>query len=246
MARAGDEPDAEPFEVVVRVVERVDLELAAVARAGVDLADRRAPGRGWRAARAGCARPRRAARRRVGRRRLGGDAGARDLPEDLPHQQVVPRVAEVERLVDQREVRNDVADHRMLEHRPVLPRRIVAVAAADARRRASSSSATRTSPRQPSTQPAPSAACAGRRSSRAHAARAAAPAQSARIRRSDSKSLVEAHRDARRDVAAAVRRHAHARARRRAARAGRSAGRSPGRWRGRRARSGRAARRAAA
>src|SRR5664279_6090814 len=46
--------------------------------------------------------------------------------------QVVPRIAEVERLVDQREVGNDVADHRMLEHRPVLPGGIVAVAAADA------------------------------------------------------------------------------------------------------------------
>src|SRR6185369_14784721 len=46
--------------------------------------------------------------------------------------QVVPRIAEVERLVDQREVGNDVADHRMLEHGPVLPGGIVAMAAADA------------------------------------------------------------------------------------------------------------------
>ena len=40
MARAGDELDAETLDVVVRIAERVDLELAAVARAGVDLADR--------------------------------------------------------------------------------------------------------------------------------------------------------------------------------------------------------------
>ena len=40
VARARDEADAQALEVVVRIVERVDLELAAVARAGVDLADR--------------------------------------------------------------------------------------------------------------------------------------------------------------------------------------------------------------
>ena len=37
--RTRDEPDAEPFDVVERVVERMDLELAAVARAGVDVAN---------------------------------------------------------------------------------------------------------------------------------------------------------------------------------------------------------------
>ena len=45
MARARDEADAEALDVVVRVGERVDLELAAVARAGIDLANGRAPGR---------------------------------------------------------------------------------------------------------------------------------------------------------------------------------------------------------
>ena len=39
MTRARDEPDPEALEVVVRVAEGVDLELAAVARARVDLAD---------------------------------------------------------------------------------------------------------------------------------------------------------------------------------------------------------------
>jgi hypothetical protein len=39
MARARREANAQALEVVVRIVEGVDLELAAVARSGVDLAD---------------------------------------------------------------------------------------------------------------------------------------------------------------------------------------------------------------
>ena len=42
MARRGDEAQAEALEIVEGVVERVDLELAAVAGAGIDLADREA------------------------------------------------------------------------------------------------------------------------------------------------------------------------------------------------------------
>ena len=121
-----------------------------------------------------------AARQSTRRRRLGGDAGARDLSEDLAtSEDPCARVAQVERLVDQRKVRNDVADHRVLEHRPVLPRRVVAVAAARWRRPASSSSATSTSPRQPSTQPAPSAARAGSAQFAARAARRQAGAERA-------------------------------------------------------------------
>ena len=41
MARRGDEAEAKALDIVIGVVERVDLELAAVAGAGVDLADRR-------------------------------------------------------------------------------------------------------------------------------------------------------------------------------------------------------------
>jgi hypothetical protein len=37
MARRGRELHAEPLNVVDRIVERVDFELAAVARAGIDL-----------------------------------------------------------------------------------------------------------------------------------------------------------------------------------------------------------------
>ena len=39
MARTGHEADAEALQIVDGVVQRMDLELAAVARAGVDLAD---------------------------------------------------------------------------------------------------------------------------------------------------------------------------------------------------------------
>ena len=39
MARAGHEPDAQSFEVVVGIVHGVDLQLAAVARARVHVPD---------------------------------------------------------------------------------------------------------------------------------------------------------------------------------------------------------------
>ena len=42
MARRGDEAQAEAFQVVERVVERVDFQFAAVAGAGIHLADRQA------------------------------------------------------------------------------------------------------------------------------------------------------------------------------------------------------------
>ena len=51
MARRGDEAQAEPLEIVERVAERMDFELAAVARAGIDLADRQAAAEARRAAR---------------------------------------------------------------------------------------------------------------------------------------------------------------------------------------------------
>src|ERR1035441_447547 len=40
VARAGDEFDACAFEVVVRIVKRMNLKLAAIARARIDVADR--------------------------------------------------------------------------------------------------------------------------------------------------------------------------------------------------------------
>ena len=64
MARRGDEAQAEALEVVEGVVERVDLQLAAVAGAGVDLADRERAAEPLRAPRdRRCARARRAPRR---------------------------------------------------------------------------------------------------------------------------------------------------------------------------------------
>ena len=42
MARRGDEAQAEALEIVEGIVERMDFQLAAVAGAGIDLADREA------------------------------------------------------------------------------------------------------------------------------------------------------------------------------------------------------------
>jgi hypothetical protein len=39
VARAGDELDAQAFEVVVGIVQGVDFQLAAVAGTGIDLAN---------------------------------------------------------------------------------------------------------------------------------------------------------------------------------------------------------------
>jgi hypothetical protein len=75
VARAGDELDAVAFEVVVGIVERVDLQLAAVAGAGIDLAD------GQRAAEDAQDLVVQAVISRCGRRRrawLADDAGAQD------------------------------------------------------------------------------------------------------------------------------------------------------------------------
>src|SRR5208282_829035 len=49
----------------------------------------------------------------------------------LARLQVVAAVGKVERFVDQRKIGDDVADDRMLQHRPVLPRRVVRVTATD-------------------------------------------------------------------------------------------------------------------
>ena len=85
MARAGDELDAAPFEVVVGIVEGVDFQLAAVARTGIDLAD------GQRAAEDAqdlvvqTRRSRAAGRRPASGARLGEDAGAEDASEQRNH-----------------------------------------------------------------------------------------------------------------------------------------------------------------
>ncbi|ODV41258.1 hypothetical protein AWV79_26955 [Cupriavidus sp. UYMMa02A] len=90
MARAGNELYAQPLDVVVRIAECVDLQLAAIARAGIDLPDRQRLAKNVEQflvdARDGdglaC---------RAGRRWLSNDAGAGDLSEDLPHMESTSR-----------------------------------------------------------------------------------------------------------------------------------------------------------
>jgi hypothetical protein len=50
MPRRGDEAQAEALEIVEGVVEPVDFEFAAIARPGIDLADRQASAQPTRAA----------------------------------------------------------------------------------------------------------------------------------------------------------------------------------------------------
>ena len=188
---------------------------------------------------------------RAARRRLDG-AGSVTTPIEpilfsVFHMslQIVPAVGQVERLVDQRKVRNDVADDRVLEHGPVLPRRIVRMAARDAavaRRRAARPC---TGPRQPSTSPMPSAPAGGAATS----ARRSPAGKLRDDRRPPAVATPRARRSARRRAPRRRPRRAAACARRapRTARtADRRAGRSPGRSRGRRGRSARAASRARA
>ena len=149
MARARHEADAQPLEVVVR--PGVDLELAAVARAGIDMADgKSAPEMlEHRLAQALLDLAQRWTRAAGPRSRC-----ARSASGWCTWLEVVSAVAQVEGLVDQRKVRDDVAEHCALERRPVLPRRSWAWT----RCRVPSSPASRamnTSPRQPSIQPQP-------------------------------------------------------------------------------------------
>ena len=89
VARAGDELDAQAFDVVVGVVERVDLQLAAVARAGVDLPDRQRLAEDREQLGMDLLRGDTQRLAALGRR-LGANARVRDLPGDLPHQRSCP------------------------------------------------------------------------------------------------------------------------------------------------------------
>ena len=157
----------------------MDLELAAVARAGVDLADRQAAAepRGAPRARRCCASSASAAssarRRRLGQRPAA--AGFRSSLRMLVHLEVVARVGAVERLVAEREIGDDVALDRRLEQRPLEPRRVAQVAALDACRRRRSAPTTRMSPRKPSTSATPSPPLRGARAAMPGSARRAAP-----------------------------------------------------------------------
>ena len=99
MARRGDEAQAETLEIVEGVVERVDFQLAAVAGAGIHLADREA---------AAEPAPRRAldAGRQFGergvvrRRRRFGQRGVRQAFEQCPaHQRSCPEYEQLNDLL---------------------------------------------------------------------------------------------------------------------------------------------------
>ena len=83
MARRGDEVQTEALEVVVRAGEATDLQLAAVARAGVDLADgeRATEARADLVGETGA----QALDLRLAGRRLGDDAGAQGDTELAQH-----------------------------------------------------------------------------------------------------------------------------------------------------------------
>ena len=115
---------------------------------------------------------------------------------------------QIERFVDQRKIGNDVADDRVLEHRPVLPRRIVRVARGAGGPSAPVSSAISTSPRQPSTQPTPALPSAASET----ASQCSPSGSSSRIAAHSSQRFehfLEAHGHACGHVAVAMRGHAH-------------------------------------
>src|SRR5687767_10323599 len=184
MARARDELDAEAFQDVVGIAERLDFQLAAVARAGIDLPDGQCLAQDVEEL-AVNALDLRARRLAALGRRLGADAGARNLPEDLPHQRSCPEYARLNDLLMSGKSGTMLSitacsitgqfchDGSWQWQRAMAPL-------------ASSSSATRTSPRQPSIQPAPAAAPAGGASSARTGPRGSV-AQMARISRSDSR-----------------------------------------------------------
>jgi hypothetical protein len=85
MARRGDEAEAEALEIVERVVERMDLQLAAIAGAGIDLADRQAAAEPAACGRIETSRQRRQIRILACRRRLGERRAKKTLKEQLAH-----------------------------------------------------------------------------------------------------------------------------------------------------------------
>ena len=132
----GDEAQAEALQIVEGIAEGVDLELAAIAGAGIDLTDRqRAAEPAARGTVERCARARLVPL--VGRgRRLGEGGWSRLLNRSLRMRnpsEVVARVGAVEGFVAQREIGDDVAFDRRLQQRPLEPGRIAQMAAATGR-----------------------------------------------------------------------------------------------------------------
>ena len=131
MPRRGDETNAKSLEIVNRVVEGVDLKLAAVAGPGVYLADcqaaAQASARG--AIEASCE----LIHCRVAHRwrRLGERRAKHTLEEQLAHLEIVARIGTVERFVAEREVSDDVALDCGFQERPLKPRRVPQMAPFD-------------------------------------------------------------------------------------------------------------------
>src|SRR3546814_1403919 len=133
MPRRGDETQPEPRDVVVSVVEGVNLKFAAVAGAGIDLADRKTapqvPTRGA-AERFGQLDERRLVQRWCP---LGERWSDETFEQQLAHRhwlsEVVAGVRAIERLVAEREVGDDVAVDRRFAQWPLEPGRVAEMAA---------------------------------------------------------------------------------------------------------------------
>src|SRR5258708_8162778 len=110
---------------------RVDFELASIAGAGVDFADRQAAAEPPppRVADGCCEFGHRGIVE--GRRRLGEWSAEQAFEKQLAHLDVLARVRTVERFVAEREIRDDIVFDRRLEQRPLKPRGIAQVAAFD-------------------------------------------------------------------------------------------------------------------
>ena len=107
--RRGDEANAKSLEVVERIVEGVDFELAAVAGSGVDLANcqaaAQASARG--AIEASCELIHCSVAQRW--RRLGERRAKHTLEKQFAHLEIVARIGTVERFIAERKIRDDVA-----------------------------------------------------------------------------------------------------------------------------------------
>ena len=208
----------------------MDLQLAAIAGARVDRPDAQCASEDLEDTR--LQRLVALSERLIGRRSgLGDDPDAADLPKcSSTWLQVMPAVGQIEGFVDQRKIRHDVVDDRMLDHRPVLPRWIVRMAAAGSRRRHRLRARAAPGRAILRSVPTPNSAFAGRRDRRRHARRRAARRVCARIRRSDS--AASSKRTATRAATSPSVRAGLARRELvvTAHRAGRSAGRTPARW----------------
>ncbi len=137
VARGSDEAQAEALEIVEGVAERVDLQLAAVARAGIDLADREAaaetPPRGAVDLRGELRQHRLVPGRWRFRQRAARQAFEQGSAHgSLRRLEIVPGIGAVERFVAEREIGNDVALDGRFQQGPLEPGRIAQVASCDA------------------------------------------------------------------------------------------------------------------